>query len=446
MKRILMWIGIAVLLLITLAFITEWILIGKHTGRLDALVESIRAAGEPTTWIDLDPIECDPADNGAHGIKLFFDVVGSRTSSGNFQENEDLSELVQKIHSGDPGPDFTGQEEVDREIEKCRKELLEFMRAHADEISALEKELAKPRFDFDNEYENYLWMNMNHLTVIRFIVKLFSAASLSAMDAGLNEEAMYYWRLSMQSGEALREEKALVATLVRVAALGISLSNLETLLQDGEWSIDELQLMADQLPADHFQPDHRTALMSERVMALGILNPGTQSRDEFLRKMGVPVFGKMYLSSHFFKQDIAAMLSLYERMLKEIDGNPPHVWLKSGWWEKECEALPPYCFLSRMLLPALDRITLDYVKKQTALRMMKLALRLQIDKAKGAPYPDALPSGGEDVMMTDPFSGKPFLYAKTAAGFSLESAASKEPWIDASQPGFISTFLLLVDK
>ncbi len=75
----------------------------------------------------------------------------------------------------------------------------------------------------------------------------------------------------------------------------------------------------------------------------------------------------------------------------------------------------PQAILAEILVPAVHKVVSLDLKARTHFNAVKTALNLYIIKAKTGRLPDALPAG----LPGDLFSGKSFLYEKTADGFIL---------------------------
>ncbi len=75
----------------------------------------------------------------------------------------------------------------------------------------------------------------------------------------------------------------------------------------------------------------------------------------------------------------------------------------------------PKAILTELFVPAIDRILCLNIRIKTHFNAIKTAIEIYMIKAKTGNLPDALPAD----LPGDLFSGKPFIYEKTAKGFTL---------------------------
>lgn len=446
MKKTILWSAVALLVMVSAIVIAEVVLIGKYKRILESQVAAIRAAGEPLSATDLYPSECLPGKNGVPGLIQFFELIGTRDSRGVWDEDSQLNGLIHAVHNSIDENQIRIAPYEREALPQSQKALLAFMSKHAESIDIFSAALESPCFDYKNDYHKMYDMRIPQCSMAKFSCKLFAAASVAAFQANEPETALEYWRISMRANEALRDEKYVMAVMTRNFIIHTSLFALESLLQSREWTVEHLEVMSNALPADELLPNLRSALQAERTWILSILNPNDEERKAFQTQFMNAKEARFHFGTHLYRKDISIALDMYRRILKEYAEDPPHVWLEKSWWDEECEAISTGNSISLSLMPTTDEYARDCIKNQTNLRMMKLALRLHIDKLSGTPYPVELSTGAGDSTLVDPFSGGPFQYEKRGNGFTLKSAASEESWIRKGSTAFYLLFQLTLDK
>jgi hypothetical protein len=127
----------------------------------------------------------------------------------------------------------------------------------------------------------------------------------------------------------------------------------------------------------------------------------------------------------FLKKDKAAYLRLMAGFLDSLK-TPPHQ-RPAFDLGAQVRALPVYCVLTRMVMPALDRTGVEDARHRARLDTCLLGVALKLFKAKRGAYPDQLAQLMPECLAKlpdDPFSGQPYRYVKKGDGFVVYSLGS----------------------
>ncbi len=120
----------------------------------------------------------------------------------------------------------------------------------------------------------------------------------------------------------------------------------------------------------------------------------------------------------FFTANKKYFLSHQAALLAAIEMPYPQSYEQLVWLKEKLRGDSknnPDAILARLFVPAIDRVLCLDIRCKTHFNAVKTAIEIYLIKARTGKLPGALPEG----LPGDLFSGKPFLYEKTADGFIL---------------------------
>lgn len=411
---------IALLVLVPLTGFGIWRL--SLSARLARQLQSIRAAGLPTTPAELDAFY--PAVPDAENAALLFDEASQMLPSQLAKEDQKLREQLTQLRRGDPLP----------------KELAEFLAQQmSDHQAALEMArrgaaLTNSRYPVD--LNRGFQAALPHLAKVKGLVQLLREQAIYEAAAGHPDRAADAVATGFAAGRSLANEPILISYLVRNAMNALTASGLEQVVNRVALSDAQLSRLQSAAAAGEDTNGIARALAGERGCSIEIFrNPGAYAA----MMDGVPGGGPpdilratpkaLNRLTGFFDRDLSFYLATMQKYI-DATAQPPPARLDAVrvFDEKIAEARRRFYILTSLLAPALGRAMERDAENSARLRVAATGLAVQRYRlAHGGELPESLAAlvpALLPVVPVDPFTGEEMKYLRQGKGFVVYSVGT----------------------
>jgi len=314
------------------------------------------------------------------------------------------------------------------------------------EIAELRAAVARPKTWFDIRLtEDGISTTMPNLLAIRVCVPVVQLRAQANLAAGRGNAALADGDLALHLGDTLKDEPFLVAHVVRLAVYSVGLRTLWEGLADHRWSDAQLAHWQAELANRDFAAELRLAMAGERAFGERVLEFLTR-RPELLPAISGPDPGNhggpgyhLIPSGWFFRErinyhrafdsyivaalpadarrfDAARIQASTDAMFDDIQRN-----------KRPIKSVLQHRVMTYLLLPALHKTMQRTCQAQVMTQLAIAACALERHRLARGTYPDSLAALAPEFaakVATDPMSGRPFGYERTADGrFRLWSIA-----------------------
>ncbi|MFA6291488.1 MAG: hypothetical protein WC637_06880 [Victivallales bacterium] len=435
-KKFLLIVGGFLLALFAIFAISYMILNIKWGGELNRELEKLKNSGEPMTIKDISPAVLAPSDNASAEYMQIFSLMTdgtfSKKSSGG--DGKDLKELNALCLSSKTMEDYEGQ---------CRKnsarigEILD-KESFRQIYELCQKAASKPGVNFDLNYEDGPALLLPHLGCVRSISRLMRLKAEMELHEGRREKGWETILTGFKLNSQLKTEPLLISQLVYFAGYNSYFDFIAYNLPRYGISDEQAGKLILELTPDRiaYAQSMRNAINAERICLGGWvyerLLSGSLNTSEIIGMTNSPNTGYfmpfMYIFKPFAKKDYLEYLKIMERYNAEF--NQPYYKIafsmeKAG--DEMIKSLPKYCFLSRLLCPALGRMRLKTAEMSTRSQEMRLMLALEEYKNLKKEYPDKIEQLSTQFMPAMPVSeltGRPFEYSRESGGYNISGGIS----------------------
>jgi len=276
---------------------------------------------------------------------------------------------------------------------------------------------------------------MPNLSGMRSLARLMVLEGHLLEQEGKDREAVEAYLAAFRAGGHLGREPILITGLVGVACQAIATEAMAKCLARHEIPRGTLEWLARQLAGlEGCLPNRRAWIAGERAMAVQIAG---MRPDEIIAVAGEPCeFSepqRAFMRSRAFRilwpdRTLRRDFDRFYDRVEELAHMPPWDTVAVTRDTDEIEFSRQYVkdwnILAWMLLPALYRPQVAYVRGISSYHALRINVALRLYRAERGGYPDALASLVPqylDELPVDPFSGKAFHYRREGDGWLLYS-------------------------
>ena len=372
--------------------------------------KALESEGRPMQAEELIPPEIPATQNAA----LIYEAVMLQLKSepagdeGLFSALDDCAaDMLEESHD-------TGAEEQFRRLAATE--------VAAQAIASLQRGAKKSGCRFDVDYGKGIEALLPHVSYIRNLSRILCAnASLQSAD-GDHAQAWDTLITSLHVADSVRSEPILISQLVRIAAFGVTVDTLQAIAADAlpsDRQYEEIVRLLDSFAS--VEPlvtsfDGERLLFGESMFnrdprwLLAGLNGGAGDR--------APPVVAISLFTPLLRHNHAAYLNVMR--VRATDAALPYSGADSRQDRELLENIPRYCFLARMIVPALNMAKRRYVSVMARASVTRAGLAaLRYRQEKGV-YPASLDVLGRDDLV-DPFTGRTLAYETAPNGFLVYS-------------------------
>jgi hypothetical protein len=296
--------------------------------------------------------------------------------------------------------------------------LLEHPRA-VEFLTTIERGSARPGYRQELDYSQGPGLLLPHLSGNREVSRILSVLARRQVAAGRTEAAWHTAMLGIRFADSLRTESILISQLVRVAQLGIAMEALRTVAEVAPPSADD-DAKLEALLASFESREPLVSTFDTERLAFG----------EWVFKLSASEINQMngnnskclsvisWAYTPLKRPDHAAYLRIQRNYAR--NAAEPYAPGDAGFGDKMFSAVPRYCILTRMLVPALSLIKATFTAMIAQTRVTRAGLAaIRFKQEQGA-----FPSDLQTLKLAnadDPFTGKPLIYRPTDRGFTIYS-------------------------
>ncbi len=417
------WGGIALLLLLLLAFGQ----LQRHLTqrKIDTKLAAIRAQGLPTTLAELNAFYLSvPASENAALL-----VIQAQNTMVDWDYDtpwigETASNSVLYVTNPITPAAITALAEIVRSNQNSLQLL------HASATNSRSRYLV----DFTQGASSWL----SYLAPVKRMIHLLRLEAFHHLSAGRKSEALRSVAISFQTADTLSHEPLMISYLVRNACLAVSCGTLEKLLQRSEFSPADLLRLEEVLTISEARTDVRRMLQGERAFICGswqepvskyytnaFFAPSTPF-DTWPQPLQVYAW-RVYEQSGYKEADLLNFLGVSDELLDAASLSPSEAISAAQNIEQRLSApakpsldMISTCYSISILGPVFKRhasIKAHFRTAQTALAIERFRMENQrLPQSLGELIPQYLSSSP-----LDPFTEAPLLYRITATGFRVYS-------------------------
>lgn len=385
MKKLLIYSGIVVAIVLLLAFGLSYWLMESTAARVAQRRAAIAAAGDHVylTDYDTDPI---PDEENAY----YYIMLAKADLEAFDKDGEAISDFLAAERRLTP-------EQVAR--------LAAIVEKYPQMFKQLEQAAACEQHQPQLDYSQGVMMLLPHVQSMRSAARAFSMKSLVTAYRGDGDAALAQCALSLRLSAHLRHEPTLISHLVNVASQRIAVRSANHTLRVAETSSEARARLDAVLAGIDNRQATIDAMKGERAMGLLTFQ---QFRDGTLDTdgmgVGSNVISSTWLGQAYLNDDEAQYIELLDKQIDavKLSKRERDEAMKPVWADLEASRFRHV--LSRLLVPALDKAADATDRTETADRCLRVLLAIQ-DEAEVDLEDVDLPAAAK----TDPFSGDPLL-------------------------------------
>ncbi|MDD4118184.1 MAG: hypothetical protein PHI39_08235 [Kiritimatiellae bacterium] len=403
-------------LVVTLLVLHTVLLVASGLALRNARNE-LRAAGRPMAPEDIIPKDIPASDNAAPLYESAFALLKSETLDG--------KDLIHALSTA--AREFLAEPESDE-----KRETLEAVLAHPATVQALDlvaQAATRPGCNFNLQYDLGPMLMMPHVNGMLTVGRSLSARALLEARQGAGNQAWPTLETNLRMADALRDEPALISTLVRVALHQNSLASVRRIAEEFPPDDETTAHLADWMNAADYISHYLLALDGERLFygEWAFQKFPVWNSNEILSLLGGggPNCG-IWLMDLLLRYRPArqADYALYLRSMHAAAQQAQQPYWETGRQLAPDLEFPWYSAITRLILPALSPARTRMVMLQANARVTRTGLALIRHKTAHGAYPATLadldPQFLPDIP-PDPFTGQPLVYRPEGDGFVLYS-------------------------
>jgi hypothetical protein len=262
----------------------------------------------------------------------------------------------------------------------------------------------------------------------RTVCALLQFDAMDRAQAGDIKGAVTSCRAALNSGRSIGDEPLVISQLVRNAGVTVALLATERALAQGEAAPEDLAALQRAFEEEDAHPGLLVSLRGERAaqheffdaVEKGEINLGNSATAD--GSTDAEVFRG--LTRDRFREEHTASLAVLTRRI-EVCALPLHEQARAEQQiDAESEKLPRGMVLTKMLMPALDKIGAAERRRHAWVRCTAVALALERYRGQNGAWPPALEKltpGLLKAVPADPFDGQPLRYRRTTDGVVVYS-------------------------
>jgi len=393
------WHVILAIILVLVGLIALYIVIAR--GRLDRRLESLRAAGYPTTIAELAEYNKLPAET-PNADRVYMAAFAAFVPPLDGANTPNLG-TAKWPDRGKPLP-----EPMAKAISQCL--------ADNQQCLALLHEAAGIQDCwYDRDWQKLATTGFPELADMRRCAQLLGLGAIYHSHTGDPNAAVRCVKDGLRLTDSLQREPALINYLVRTACVGLMLASLERSLNVATLTDGQLTELDRALTATAGTLDLTQILITERCIMI------ETCRDPFL--LAGPGQGvRPWMLRGMTRTGIADTLNHMEDCIEASKLPPPERLTRFRQATKKVEDLSFIHFTIKMLAPGLGRVAELDSRVHAHLDLARTALSIERYRLTTGKVPERLeelvPQYLNEVPI-DPFDGKPIRYHRTDPGYRL---------------------------
>ena len=355
--------------------------------------EEVAQRGWPLTLGELYP---EPIPDG-HNAALIYQQAFSQYALSDSDE-ELIIEVLREIDLASLDKDEQAQ-------------LHQVVAKSADVLALLHQAAKREKCQFLVDYKQGFGTPVVHLSNLRALARLATAAAVVAAGEGRVDEALRYWKDGVVVGRGPEADRFLISQLVRIACLKISCSGLEALVQGQRLDVNQLGQALETLQGLKFRTGLLRGLQGELAVyssvfsSLDLLKGGAlETVFDFYSN---PVVGPLrQYDERTMLVCMTELIELGEQPYHEIDRE-----LKD--WERRLSEQRIPTILTQAFIPPMSAAVEGIADAEAVLATARTGVALELHRVSRGDYPDALSGLVPDLLPEvplDPFDGQPLRY------------------------------------
>lgn len=277
-----------------------------------------------------------------------------------------------------------------------------------------------------------------HLAAMKSLGNVVALRSVALLAAGRPDDAFADAKLAFRLSETVRGEAILINHLVRLATHSIALRTVWEGLADHRWTEVQLSHWQTELAKRNFAAELRHAMAGERAFGNRAIE-FIRRRPEMLPMIGDPAGTPMSTpqpalkglpAGWFYREQISYNRIFDDYVVASLPAGPGsfNASLMQGKSDamfddihrnkRPMKSVLRHRVLSNLLLPALNKTMIRACQAQTFTHLAIAACALERHRLARGSYPESLAALAPEFgpLPTDPMSGQPFRYERTADG------------------------------
>lgn len=401
-KRILKKTAVTVLALALILFVANSLLDYYWGRQIEARLAALRAAGQPTSFADLQGPPVPERDNAAPIYKRAFKAMSDPVAK------RDMEALYPILYSKSTTPSPADWAKAKAAIARC------------DGIIALIAEAqSKPACQFPmypvikgmssesvERHDALAQERYRQLAGLRSAERLLCAKMILSAREGRTQDVVSYGRSALKINDAIGRAPMLIEFLASAAVTNLALANMRQALIYCQPSEDELRQLDEALLRIDMPELYKRAIEGERVYFL--------AQNLEYGRAGMPLW----------RGDTLAYLGFIARHLESTRMNYSAALSKGLVGPNAADGLPFYSIFTRILAPVMARAAGARYMCEAEIACGRTFLALGAYKARFVKYPRTLrdlTSGIGWKLPPDPFTGKDLIYKQVGGGFIIYS-------------------------
>jgi hypothetical protein len=319
-------------------------------------------------------------------------------------------------------------------------------------IEALRVASKRPysRFPVGYSDENPAGILLPHLSVLKLCQQTLRLRTVAELQSGNSTKALDDVKLMFRLTDSLRTEPILISQLVRIAMIQLTIQPIWEGLAEQRWNNAQLAEIESELSRLDFLADFQFSMRGERGFGVGVIDYSEKHRNWF-RDIGNPLDPSetpseplellvhataRAIPSGWFEQNELSLCEMYPEYLFPIVDQEIRIVsrsaqkLASNACNGNATKLTPYNWFTRLLLPALGKISEKSAYAQGATDLARIACALERYRLVHNSFPETLDALAPEFLKTIPhdiIGGQPLKYRRTDDGqFVLYSVGWNE--------------------
>ena len=313
------------------------------------------------------------------------------------------------------------------------KALLPWLEENAPAIAALREGARKDNCQFPLLKEpGAPMMNLllPHLSSMRSLGRLLAIQGKYLESQGQYRKALDNYLVVAKMGYQVSKGPLLISGLVGVALDAISAKAIEECVLRHELDTRTLRWLLERVEDSPGAADNYiTAISGEKVFGMSVVDDLFENRVSLGDLVGgrpslrvaLPIGGMRLLG---LKAIMKSDFRKYWTWMDKWNALPDHVALRPENMQADeiVEEFPAWS-LARMLVPALSRARISFVRGKAVQSLLRAEIALQIYHNQNGEYPESIAAlkGIVDQIPIDPFTNEPLKYKRTEDGFLVYS-------------------------
>jgi len=386
----------------------------KARKELQAELDKIKAAGEPTSLQEIIPPEVPDEENAAVVYQQAFEELSLSERDKDALWNL-LSSMAQPPRSETPS-----MEAVEQIVAK-----------NVGAIALLEKAAQRPKCRFPVDWEAGAELTSPHLSRMRSCARLLAAKAVVEARRGEVVEALHTVEVGLAMCEALRQEPLMLSQVVRYAIVSMLVDSLRAVVEEDTPPTDACGELFAYLRGMEFMDSLVDAFLTARAMGIWIFD---HARDDPQYVEDIMDIGDTGLADviagpageTILNIDEATYLQLMSEYIvaarNAYQDTPARIGEADvALWER----VRPACILTVSLVPVYARSTAQRDRAIARVGLAQVVLALKAYKNEKGEYAQSLAQLPEVIewgeLPEDPFSGQDFIYRREGQGFLVYS-------------------------